>query len=35
VNEDKIEAKYEKGVLSITCPKKEVVKPKSIEIKVA
>lgn len=33
VNADKIEAKYEKGVLSITCPKKDQVKPKTIEIK--
>ena len=30
---DKIEAHYEKGVLTITCPKKEVVKPKAIAIK--
>jgi HSP20 family protein len=35
VNADKIEAKYEKGVLTITCPKKEVVKPKAIQIKAA
>jgi len=33
VDADKIEAKYEKGVLTITCPKKEPVKPKAIEIK--
>ncbi len=33
VNADKIEARYEKGVLSITCPKKEEVKPKAITIK--
>jgi len=33
VDAEKIEAKYEKGVLTITCPKKEVVKPKQIEIK--
>ncbi len=33
VNAEKIEAKYEKGVLTITCPKKEPVKPKTIEIK--
>jgi HSP20 family protein len=33
VNMDKIEAKYDKGVLTITCPKKEEVKPKAIEIK--
>ncbi|MGA9821148.1 MAG: Hsp20/alpha crystallin family protein [Desulfobaccales bacterium] len=35
VNAEKIEAKYEKGVLTITCPKKEPVKPKTIEIKTA
>lgn len=35
VNADKIDAKYEKGVLTITCPKKEKVKPKAIEIKAA
>ena len=33
VDVDKIDAKYEKGVLTITCPKKEEVKPKTIEIK--
>lgn len=33
VDLDKIEAKYDKGVLTVTCPKKEEVKPKSIEIK--
>jgi len=33
VNLDKIEAKYDKGVLTVTCPKKEEVKPKAIEIK--
>ena len=33
VNADKIEAKFEKGVLTVTCPKKEVVKPKDIKIK--
>jgi HSP20 family protein len=33
VDVDKIEAKYDKGVLTITCPKKEEVKPKAIEIK--
>ncbi|HAY21302.1 MAG TPA: molecular chaperone [Desulfobacterales bacterium] len=33
VDADKIDAKYEKGVLTITCPKKEAVKPKQIEIK--
>ena len=35
VDADKIDAKYEKGVLTITCPKKEVVKPKAIQIKAA
>ena len=33
VDLDKIEASYDKGVLIVTCPKKEVVKPKAIEIK--
>jgi HSP20 family protein len=33
VNLDKIEASYDKGVLTITCPKKEEVKPKAVEIK--
>jgi len=33
VDVDKIDAKYEKGVLTVTCPKKEEVKPKAIEIK--
>ena len=35
VDLDKIEAKYDKGVLTVTCPKKEAVKPKAIEIKTA
>jgi HSP20 family protein len=35
VNADQIEAKYDKGVLTITCPKQEEVKPKAIEIKTA
>jgi len=33
VDADKIEATYNQGLLTITCPKKEVVKPKQIEIK--
>jgi HSP20 family protein len=33
VETDKIEASYKKGVLTITCPKKEEVKPKQITIK--
>ena len=33
VDLDKIEAKYDKGVLTITCPKKEEVKPKAVDIK--
>lgn len=33
VNADQIDAKYNKGVLTITCPKKEPTKPKAIEIK--
>jgi HSP20 family protein len=33
VDVDQIDAKYDKGVLTITCPKKEPVKPKAIEIK--
>jgi HSP20 family protein len=33
VDLDKIEAKYDQGVLTVTCPKKEAVKPKAIEIK--
>ncbi|MBW1992589.1 MAG: Hsp20/alpha crystallin family protein [Deltaproteobacteria bacterium] len=35
VDADKIEATYKNGVLTITCPKKEEVKPKAIEIKTA
>ena len=35
VDRDKIEARYDKGVLTVTCPKKEAVKPKAIEIKTA
>ncbi len=34
VDSDKIQAKYEKGVLKITLPKKEEAKPKQIEVKV-
>ena len=33
VDMDKIEAKYDKGVLTVSCPKREEVKPKAIEIK--
>lgn len=33
VEADKIEAAYKQGVLTVTCPKKEDVKPKAIEIK--
>ena len=35
VDANKIEAVYKKGVLTITCPKKEEAKPKAIEIKTA
>lgn len=35
VDADQIEAKYDKGVLTIDCPKKEPIKPKAIEIKTA
>jgi HSP20 family protein len=35
VDIDNIEAVYDKGVLTVTCPKKEAVKPKAIEIKTA
>ncbi len=34
VNADKIEAGYENGLLTITLPKSEEVKPKSIKVKV-
>lgn len=34
VDPDKIEATYKNGILTITCPKKEEVKPKAIEVKV-
>lgn len=34
VETDKAEAKYEKGILKITLPKKEGAKPKKIDIKV-
>lgn len=33
VEADKIEASYKQGVLTVTCPKKEEVKAKPIEIK--
>lgn len=33
VDADQVEASYKKGVLTISCPKKEEVKPKAIEIK--
>lgn len=35
VEAEKIEATYKDGVLTVTCPKKEAVKPKAIEIKTA
>jgi len=35
VDLDNIAAKYDKGVLTVTCPKKEAAKPKAIEIKTA
>lgn len=34
IDRDKIEARYEDGVLTVTIPKKEEAKPKQIEIKV-
>ncbi len=34
INSDKIEARYENGVLSVTLPKKEEAKPKQIKIDV-
>ena len=33
VQADRIEAKLEKGVLSVVCPKSEIVKPTKIEVK--
>jgi HSP20 family protein len=33
VDQERIEATYKDGVLTIACPKKEEVKPKAIEIK--
>lgn len=33
VDADKIEARYDQGVLTVTCPKKAGVKPKAITIK--
>ena len=35
VDQEKIKAKYEKGVLKITMPKKEETKPKQIKVKAA
>ncbi len=35
VNKDKIEAKYEKGILKVKLPKTEETKPKQIEVKVS
>lgn len=35
VDADKIEAGYKQGVLTVTCPKKEEIKPKAIEVKTA
>ncbi len=35
VESDKVEAQYENGVLTLTIPKAEAVKPKKIEIKAA
>jgi HSP20 family protein len=32
---DKIEARYDQGVLTVSCPKQEVVRPKAIQIKAA
>jgi HSP20 family protein len=34
VDREKIEAKFDKGVLNVTLPKAEVAKPKRIEVKV-
>ncbi|MFW6127396.1 MAG: Hsp20/alpha crystallin family protein [Thermodesulfobacteriota bacterium] len=33
VQEDKIEARYDQGVLTVTCPKKEEIKPKQVTVK--
>lgn len=35
VDADKIEAGYKQGILTVTCPKKEEIKPKAIEVKTA
>jgi HSP20 family protein len=35
INTDKVEAKYQSGILYITVPKAEEAKPKRIEVKVA
>lgn len=34
VDEDKIEGEFMNGLLILTLPKKEVVKPKAIEVKI-
>ena len=34
VNADKVEAKYEQGVLKLTLPKHEATKPRKIEVKI-
>jgi len=33
ISEEKVEAKYEKGILKLTLPRDEAEKPKKIEIK--
>ncbi|NLV60267.1 MAG: Hsp20/alpha crystallin family protein, partial [Spirochaetales bacterium] len=34
VDEEKIEGKFENGLLVLTMPKKEIAKPKAIEVKI-